>query len=168
MQWVQASSVAVSDNQHEVLAQTGINAVREYLGRGVRVMGAKTLSSDPDWRYINVRRLLLMIRKAVDVSTQWAVFEPNDDNTRNKLSMALRGFLTAIWQQGALVGATAEEAFFVKCDRENNPPEQRANGQLLAHVGVAPSQPLEFIVLRIGREGNTLEISESGLLSRAA
>lgn len=168
LEWVQASSVPLSDGQHEVLNPVGINAIREVLGRGIRVMGARTLSADPDWRYMNVRRLLLMIRKAVDIATQWAVFEPNDDNTRNKLSMALRSFLTAIWQQGALVGATAEQAFFVKCDQENNPPEQRDKGQLLAHIGIAPSKPFEFVVLRVGRQGNELEITESVLLARAA
>ncbi len=166
--WVQAGSTPVNDGQHEVLNPLGINIIREQLGRGIRIQGARTLSSDPDWRYVNVRRLLLMIRKAIDVATQWAVFEPNDDNTRNKLSMALRSFLTAIWQQGALTGATAEQAYFVKCDRENNPPEQRDKGRLLVHVGVAPSKPFEFVVLRVGRQGNELEITESVLLARAA
>jgi len=166
--WAQALSVAVSDGQHEVLNPLGINAIRSELGRGIRVQGARSLSSDPDWRHINVRRLLLMIRKAIDLATQWAVFEPNSDETRNKLSMSLRSFLTAIWQQGALMGASPEQAFFVKCDLENNPPEQRNNGLLMAHVGVAPSKPFEFIVLRVGRQGNELEITESVQLARAA
>lgn len=166
--WVQALSAPVSDGQHEILNPQGINAIRSELGRGIRIQGARALSSDPDWRYINVRRLLLMIRKAVDVATQWAVFEPNSDDTRNKLSMSLRSFLTTIWQQGALLGASPEQAFFVKCDQENNPPEQRDKGMLLAHVGVAPSKPFEFVVLRVGRQGNELEITESILLARAA
>lgn len=166
--WVQALSAPIRDGQHEVLNPLGINAIRSELGRGIRIQGARTLSSDPDWRYINVRRLLLMIRKAIDVATQWAVFEPNNDDTRNKLSMSLRSFLTAIWQQGALLGASPEQAFFVKCDQENNPPEQRDNGWLLAHVGVAPSKPFEFVILRVGRQGNELEITESVLLARAA
>ncbi len=166
--WAQAISLPLADGQHEILNPLGINAIREELGRGIRIMGARTLSSDPDWRYVNVRRLLLMIRKAVDVATQWAVFEPNDDETRNKLSMALRSFLTAVWQQGALIGATPEQAYFVKCDGENNPPDQRDKGRLLAHVGVAPSKPFEFVVLRVGRQGNELEITESVMLARAA
>lgn len=166
--WTQDITAPASDGSHETLNPLGINAIRDELGRGIRIMGARTLSSDPDWRYINVRRLLLMIRKAIDTATQWAVFEPNNDDTRNKLSMSLRGFLTAVWQQGALTGSTPEQAFFIKCDRENNPPEQRDKGWLLAHVGVAPSKPFEFVVLRVGRQGNELEITESVLLARAA
>ncbi|MEX2500616.1 MAG: phage tail sheath C-terminal domain-containing protein [Wenzhouxiangellaceae bacterium] len=168
LEWVQALSAPVGAGRHEVLNPLGINAIRAEPGRGIRIMGARTLSSDPDWRYINVRRLLLMIRKAIDLATQWAVFEPNDDTTRNKLAMSLRGFLTAVWQQGALVGAAPDQAFFVKCDRDNNPPEQRDKGRLQADVGVAPSKPFEFVVLRVGRQGNELEITESVLLARAA
>lgn len=166
--WAQDVSVPLSDGQHEVLNPLGINAIRDTLGRGIRIMGARTVSSDPDWRYVNVRRLVLMIRKAIDLSTQWAAFEPNNNLTRNKLTLALTSFLTAVWQQGALIGAAPEEAFFVKCDEENNPPDQRDLGRLLAQVGVAPSKPFEFIVLRVGRQGNELEISEAGFIARAA
>jgi len=115
-----------------------------------------------------VRRLLIMIRKAVDMSIQWSVFEPNNALTRNKLQLALASFLTALWQQGALTGAAVQEAFFVKCDEENNPAVERDKGRLLAEVGVAPSKPFEFVVLRIGRQGNELEIAEAGFMARAA
>lgn len=166
--WLQDVTVRVSDGMHEILNPNGINPIRTGAYRGLRVFGARTLSSDPALQQINVRRLLLMVREAIDVSTQWAAFEPNDYDTRRKLVLALRGFLSALWQKGALVGAAPEQAFFVKCDEENNPPDQRANGRLLAEVGVASSYPMEFIVLRVGRQGNELQISETSVIARAA
>jgi phage tail sheath protein FI len=159
--WVQDVTVAVNDATHGVLNPLGINAIRPLAGRGIRLFGARTISSDPDWRYVNVRRLLLMIEKAIDVATQWAVFEPNDVMTRAKLHLALTSFLLALWQRGALMGAAANEAFFVKCDEENNPPAERDQGRLLAVVGVAPSRPFEFIILRVGRAHNEFEITEA-------
>jgi phage tail sheath protein FI len=166
--WAQDVTTIVSEGQHEILNPIGINVIRDELGRGLRIMGARTLSTDSDWRYVNVRRLLLMIRKAVDLSTQWIAFEPNNTETRNKLLLALNGFLTVLWQRGALMGTIAEEAFFVKCDEENNPSEERAKGRLLAQVGVAPSKPFEFVILRVGRQGNELEVTEAGIFARAA
>lgn len=166
--WAQDVTVSVSHGQHEILNPNGINVIRDELGRGLKVMGARTLSSDPAYRYVNVRRLLSMIRKAIDLSTQWVAFESNDAVTRAKVEVALRGFLTALWQRGALTGKTAAEAFFVKCDESNNPPAARADGRLTAEVGVAPSKPFEFVLLRIGRQGNELEIAEAGTATRAA
>jgi phage tail sheath protein FI len=158
--WVQDVTAAVEDSIHGVLNPAGINAIRCLGGRGIRVFGARTVSSDTDWKYVNVRRLMIMIEKAIDHSTQWAVFEPNDFATRTKITLALIGFLYALWQQGALAGKTSDEAFFVKCDEEINPPEDRDSGRLLAIVGVAPSQPFEFIVLRVGRINNAFEVME--------
>src|SRR5262249_23155451 len=132
---------------------------------GLRIFGARTVSSDPLWRFVNVRRLLMMIEEAIDHSLQWATFEPNDVFTRAKIGLVLSTFLLQLWQQGALRGDSAAAAFRVKCDEENNPPSARANGQLLAEVRVAPSVPFEFVILRVGREGNSFQISEmtSGL-----
>ena len=158
--WVQDVTAQISNSGHGLLNSMGINAIRSEPGRGIRILGARTLSSDPDWRYINVRRLLIMIRKAIDLSMQWAVFDPNNFVTRAKINLVLTEFLSALRNKGALVGAVPEEAFFVKCDETNNPPEERANGKLLAEIGVAPSIPFEFIVLRVGRERNALEIQE--------
>jgi phage tail sheath protein FI len=160
---VQGATIAVADAAHGVLNDENINAIRSFRGRGLRIFGARTLSSDPDWRFVNVRRLLMMIEKAIDLSCQWAVMEPNNVFTRAKLHLSLTSFLLALWQRGALTGASAREAFFVKCDEENNPAAARADGQLLAEVGVAPSKPFEFVVLRVGRTGNEFEISETGL-----
>jgi len=158
--WTQDVTVVINDDVHGVLNPVGINAIRPLSGRGIRIFGARTVSSDPDWRFVNVRRLLMMIEKAIDVSTQWAVFEPNDIVTRAKLHLVLTSFLLALWQQGALMGAAASEAFFVRCDEENNPASDREQGRLLAEVGVAPSQPFEFVILRVGRAHNAFEITE--------
>jgi phage tail sheath protein FI len=160
MVWIQDVTVAVNDQVHGVLNPVGINAIRPLPGRGIRIFGARTVSSDPDWRFVNVRRLLMMIEKAIDVATQWATFEPNDGSTRTKIRLVLTSFLLTLWQRGALMGDAAEQAFFVKCDEENNPPSERANGRMLATVGVAPSQPFEFVILRVGRAQNQFEVTE--------
>jgi Bacteriophage tail sheath protein len=160
--WVQDATVAVAEVAHGVLNAENINAIRAFPGRGLRIFGARTVSSDPDWRYVNVRRLLMMIEKAVHLSCQWAVFEPNNVFTRAKLHLALTSFLLALWQRGALMGASAREAFFVRCNKDNNPAAARDDGQLLAEVGVAPSKPFEFVVLRVGRTDNEFEITEQG------
>ncbi len=162
--WVQDVTVFVNDAHHAGLNPIGINLLRTWPNRGIRIFGARTVSSDPDWRYVNVRRLLMMIEKGIDLSTQWATFEPNNFVTRTKLRLALSTFLLTLWQQGALMGGSAAEAFFVKCDDENNPPALRDQGQLLVEVGVAPSKPFEFVVLRVGRTDNEFEVSEATLL----
>jgi len=166
--WTQDVTVVVNDEVQGVLNPLGINAIRPLAERGIRIFGARTVSSDSDWRFVNVRRLLMMIEKAIDIATQWAVFEPNDFRTRTKLSLSLTSFLVSLWQRGALMGATANEAFFVKCDDELNPPSERDQGRLLALVGVAPSQPFEFVIVRVGRENNQFEISEAGSLASAS
>ncbi|QPI48582.1 phage tail sheath family protein [Massilia antarctica] len=157
--WAQDASLAFDDARHGELNMLGINLLRAQPGRGVRVLGARTLSSDTDWRFVNVRRLMSMIAKAIDLSIQWAVFEPNDWHTRAKLSMVIGSFLRGLWARGALVGSATDEAFYVCCDDSNNPPETRARGQLQIKVGVAPSVPFEFIVLRIGRDANGFAMS---------
>ena len=158
--WAEDVTVLVDEAVHGVLNPLGINVIRPLPARGLRILGARTVSSDADWRFVNVRRLLMMIEKAIDLSTQWVVFEPNDVYTRSKLTLALTSLLLALWQRGALAGASPQEAFFVRCDESNNPPDQRAAGSLLAEVGVAPAYPFEFVVLRVGRTGNELEIAE--------
>ena len=159
--WTQDVTVVVGDAVHGILNPAGINVIRPLAGRGIRIFGARTVSSDQDWRFVNVRRLLMMIEKAIYVSTQWAVFEPNDAFTRAKVRLTLTSFLLSLWQKGALMGGAANEAFFVKCDDENNPETERGNGRLLAEVGVAPSQPFEFVILRVGRTDNEFEIAEA-------
>jgi len=162
LNWSEDVTAQISESEHGVLNPFGINAIRAFPGRGIRVYGARTVSSDPDWRFVNVRRLMMMIGEAIDAALQWVVFEPNNHVTRTKVTLILRNFLFSLWQQGALMGGTPDAAFFVKCDEANNPSSERANGRLLAEIGVAASQPFEFVILRVGRVNNALEIFEVG------
>jgi hypothetical protein len=168
LEWAQDASLAIDEERHGILNSLGVNAIRAQPGRGLRLLGARTLSSDMSWRFVNVRRLVCMIAKALEVSLQWAVFEPNDWRTRAKITLVLGSFLQELWARGALVGKTPAEAYFVSCGEGDNPPDQRARGELLARIGIAPSVPLEFVVLRIGRDSNGLAVSESELAGAAA
>ena len=146
----------------------GINAIRVFPGRGIRVYGARTVSSDPDWRYVNVRRLIMMIEEALDVATQWVVFEPNDAYTRGKVLLcASRLFWKRSGGAARLPGSQPEQAFFVKCDEENNLPTTRERGACMRKSALRPSVPYEFVVLRVGRTAEEFEITEQILSSRA-
>ncbi len=160
--------MAIDDDRHGLLNTLGINVLRADAGRGLRVLGARTLSSDTDWSFVNVRRLMCMIEKAIDAAIQWAVFEPNDWRTRAKLALVIGSFLQSLFERGAMVGATAAEAFFVRCDDGNNPSDARHRGELHIDVGIAPTVPFEFIVLRIGRDANGFAIHESNQVQAAA
>ena len=168
LEWAQDVTLAVDAERHGLLNSLQINVIRALSGRGLRLLGARTLSSDPDWRFVNVRRLVSMIGKALGSALQWAVFEPNDWRTRAKLALVAGSFLEELWRRGALVGARAEQAYFVRCDDSNNPPDTRERGELLMQIGVAPSVPMEFVVLRIGRDANGLALSEDGAAQAAA
>jgi phage tail sheath protein FI len=159
--WIQGVTLTVNDALHGLLNTMGVNVLRVQPGRGLRILGARTVSSDTDWRFLNVRRLMSMIEKAIDVSIQWAVFEPNDWRTRAKLTLVLQSFLLELWSRGAMVGASPKEAFWIRCDDTNNPADQRAQGRLLIQVGIAPTVPFEFIVLRIGRDANGFMLTDS-------
>jgi uncharacterized protein len=158
--WAEDVTVGINDNEQAILNPEGINCVRAFPGRGIRVYGARTISSNPDWRYINVRRLMLMIEEAVDESTQWAVFEPHDFMLRRLLVLSISSFLETVWRQGGLVGSTPADAYFIKCDETNNPPAVIDQGKLIAEIGVAPTHPAEFIIFRVGRTVEELEIVE--------
>ncbi|MGH2350507.1 MAG: phage tail sheath subtilisin-like domain-containing protein [Chloroflexota bacterium] len=138
-------------NEQDSLNPVGINCIRAFPGRGIRVWGARTLSSDPSWRYLNVRRLFNFVEKSIDNGTQWVVFEPNDFYLWDKVTRDVGAFLTRVWRDGALFGATPSEAYFVKCDAELNPPEVRDVGQLIVEVGIAPVKPAEFVIFRISQ-----------------
>ena len=160
LEWAQDVTAAIDAASQGILNPLGINCIRAFAGRGLRIYGARTVSSDPVWRYVNVRRLLMMIEEAVRDSIQWSVFEPNNFYLRQMLAVAISGFLEALWEKGALAGATPSEAFYVKCDDSNNPPSVTDLGEVIAEVGVAPSIPAEFVVFRIGRTENTLQVTE--------
>jgi phage tail sheath protein FI len=157
----EGTSFTLGEIDHGVLNADGINAIRAMPGRGLRIMGARLVSSDPDWRFLNVRRLMLMIERSLEAALQWAVFEGNDWLTRAKLQIGVDSFLRELWSRGALMGASADAAYFVRCDDGNNDAAARARGELMVEVGVAPSVPFEFVVLRIGRGANGFELAEA-------
>ena len=163
--WVQDLTLAIDDERHGLLNAMGVNVIRAVDGRGLRVLGARTLSSASDWRFINVRRLMSVIERAIDISLQWAVFEPNDWRTRMKICLVVGGYLRALWNQGALAGAVIEQAFFVRCDDSNNTASVRDAGRLVLDIGVAPVSPFEFVVLRIGRDSNGFALTEQDSVS---
>jgi phage tail sheath protein FI len=141
----------ITQGEQGGLNKVGINCIRSFPGRGIRIWGARTLSSDPEWRYINVRRLFNYIAESIMEGTQWSVFEPNDDRLWMQLRIAASNFLTRTWREGALFGATPEQAFFVKCDAETNPPDVIEAGQVICEIGIAPVKPAEFVVFRLSQ-----------------
>jgi hypothetical protein len=143
--------VNVTKGEQDGLNPMGVNCIRAFPGRGIRVWGARTLTSDPSWRYINVRRLFNFVEASIEGGTQWVVFEPNDQDLWARVRRDVSAFLRNVWRSGALFGATPEEAFYVKCDEELNPPEVRDVGQLIIEVGMAPVKPAEFVIFRISQ-----------------
>jgi len=139
----------VTKRHQDLLNPKGINALRFFPGLGQRVWGARTLSSDSQWKYINIRRLFLFLQESIDEGTQWVVFEPNDESLWALVRQTVSNFLTTVWRSGALVGATADEAFFVTCDRTTMTDDDIASGRLICVIGVAPVFPAEFVIFRI-------------------
>lgn len=131
----------------------GVNVIRIFKDRGIRIWGARTLAtkSDPQWKYVNVRRLFIMIEQSVMQGMQWAVFEPNDKFLWSKLTRDVRAYLLRVWRSGALFGNTPEEAFYVKCDGETNPRYLIDAGQVNVQIGICPVKPAEFVVFSIGQ-----------------
>ena len=150
-----ASAVTAADMVtaaiHDQLHLLGVNVFRGERD-GFRLSAARTLSSDPDYRQLSVRRLMTMITLTLERQSQWLVFEPNTADLRAKLSHSLSQFLGALFRQGAFAGDTEEQSFFVRCDDALNPPESQALGRLIAEVGVAPATPLEYLILRISQD----------------
>ncbi len=151
----------ITKAEHDLLNPQGINCIRAFPGRGIRVWGARTLSSDPAWRYVNVRRLFNYLEKSIQVNTDWVVFEPNDYDLWAKIRRTVAGFLVMEWRKGALFGRSADEAFYVKCDRETNPAEGIDAGQVVCEIGVAPVKPAEFVIFRLAQfSGGTSLVAE--------
>jgi phage tail sheath protein FI len=142
----------VTREEQATLNPNGVNCIRLFPGEGIRVYGARTLAeSSSEWRYLNVRRLFNMVEESIARSTRWVVFEPNDRPLWKAIRRDVSAFLTMIWRQGALMGRTPEEAFFVQCDEETNPPEVIDAGMVVTVVGMAPVKPAEFVIFRIGQ-----------------
>ncbi len=143
----------ITTGEQETLNPEGVNAIRSFGSRGLKVWGARTLSStDPSWKYINVRRLFNMVESTIMEGTQWVVFEPNDQALWQRVSRTVNAFLLGLWRDGALFGATPEEAFMVKCDRETNTEESINEGKLIVEVGIAPVKPAEFVIFRMSQK----------------
>jgi hypothetical protein len=150
----------LDDEAQSVLNPKGVNCLRIFPGRGLRIWGARTLSLDSLSIYVNVRRVVLSVIKNIRVNLRWTVFEPNDQQLRDKIKGALVQYLNDLFELGALAGANRNEAFFVKCDAENNPPELIDAGQLITEVGFAPERPAEFVLVTIKRSPGALSVLE--------
>jgi len=140
----------VSKAKQELLNPQGVNCIRNMNGN-ITVWGARTIGGDRngEWKYVSVRRLFLFLQESIDEGTQWVVFEPNDPGLWSKIRLNVSAFLTNVWRNGALFGLTPEQAFYVKCDEETNPPEVRDLGMVVTEIGVAIVRPAEFVIFRI-------------------
>jgi hypothetical protein len=154
----------VTREEQAELNQVGINCIRFFTREGILVWGARTLAdAASEWRYVNVRRLFNLVEESIGLGTRWVVFEPNDRTLWKSIERDIRAFLRLLWRDGALVGRTPEEAFFVHCNEETNPPESIDAGIVMTRIGIAPVKPAEFVVFRIGQfAGGTIAEPEGG------
>ena len=150
----------ITKGEQDLLNPRGVNCLRAFPGRGIRVWGARTSSTNTLWKYINVRRLFLFIEESIEEGTQWVVFEPNDHKLWARVRQTITQFLTTVWRNGALMGTKAEEAFFVKCDRTTMTQDDIDNGRLICIIGIAPVKPAEFVIFRITQFSGGSEIEE--------
>ncbi len=140
--------------EQDILNPKGVNLIRSFPGQGIRVWGARTASSNPSWKYINVRRLFIFIEESIKANTNWAVFEPNDEILWVRVQRTISVFLTGLWRSGSLAGSSPEEAFFVNIGRNTMSQDDIDNGRLICVIGVAPVKPAEFVVFRISQKTN--------------
>ena len=148
---VLALELQLTEAEHDLLNHAGINCLRAVGGRGIRVGGARTLSSEAAWRYLSVRRLFNYLEESIRNGTRWVASEPNDHALWAKIRRTVAAFLVTEWRKGALRGLTPAEAFYVKCDEETNPAEGVDAGRVVCEVGVAPVKPAEFVVFRLAQ-----------------
>ncbi|WP_295678929.1 phage tail sheath subtilisin-like domain-containing protein [uncultured Nevskia sp.] len=144
--------VDINKAQQDVLNPEGVNCLRFFEGRGYRVWGARTLSSDPEWKYVNLRRLFISLEHSIDKGTQWAVFEPNGERLWADIKSTIQDFLYLQWRNGALLGVKPEEAYFVRCDRSTMTQNDLDNGRMVCLIGIAASRPAEFVIFRISQK----------------
>jgi hypothetical protein len=138
--------------EQEILNPAGVNCLRYLSGRGYRVWGARTISSDPEWKYVSVRRYFNYLERSIDVGTQWAVFEPNGERLWSNIRETIGSFLYSEWRSGALLGEDPKQAYFVRCDRSTMTQNDLDNGRLVCLVGVAVVKPAEFVIFRVGQK----------------
>ena len=141
----------ITPGEQDTLNPEGVNVIRKFPTAGIVIWGARTVSADPEWKYVNVRRLFIFLEESILQGTQGVVFEPNDPVLWKRITRDVSDFLRIQWREGKLVGAKPEQAFFVKCDEETNPPESVDLGRVITLIGVAPSKPAEFVIFRISQ-----------------
>ncbi|WP_052864391.1 phage tail sheath family protein [Streptomyces niger] len=141
----------ITRGEQDLLNPIGVNCIRAFPGRGIRVWGARTLASDPAWRYLNIRRYFNYLEESILIGTQWVVFEPNDQQLWARIRRNVSAFLVTEWREGALFGSRPEEAFYVKCDAETNPQESVDLGRVICEIGIAPVKPAEFVIFRLAQ-----------------
>jgi hypothetical protein len=151
---------AITKGVQEILNPRGVNCIRTFPGRGIRVWGARTTSSDSLWKYINVRRLFLFLEESIEEATQSFVFEPNNEKLWERVKQTITQFLTRVWRDGALMGTTPDQAFFVKVDRTIMTQDDIDNGRLIVMIGVAPVKPAEFVIFRIAQTRGGADVTE--------
>jgi len=155
-----APSLGIDDATQAILHAAGINAIRALPGRGLRIWGARTLSSDPEWRHLPSRRIVDAIERTLEGTLQWAVFEPNNAVTRQAVAFSIDTLLERVWRGGGLAGASPAAAYRVKCDDDNNPDSSTGRGELIAEIAVAPAVPFEFVVFRIAKSLEQLNVGD--------
>jgi len=149
----------ITKGEQDILNPRGVNCIRAF-SSGIRIWGARTLSSDTLWKYINIRRLFIFLEESIDEGTQWVVFEPNNEKLWARVKQTITEFLTRVWRDGALMGAKPDEAFFVKVDRSTMTQDDIDNGRLICLIGVAPVKPAEFVIFRIAQYAGGSSLSE--------
>ncbi|WP_316504840.1 phage tail sheath family protein [Nitrosopumilus sp.] len=152
--------IQITKEQQDILNPKGVNIIRSFPGRGPIVWGARTTSIDPNWKYVNVRRLFLYVEKSSEQSTQWVVFEPNNERLWSRIKATISNFLTDVWKSGALMGTSTDQAFFVKCDRTTMTQNDIDNGKLIVVIGIAPVKPAEFVIFRIAQTKGGSQVEE--------
>ncbi len=148
---------AFNKGEQDILNPKGVNLIRSFPGQGIRVWGARTASSDPSWKYVNVRRLFIFLEESIKANTNWAVFEPNDEALWTRVQRTISVFLNGMWRNGSLAGSSADEAFFVNIGRSTMSQDDIDNGRLVCVIGVAPVKPAEFVIFRITQNTGSAE-----------
>ena len=142
-------SVPFNKGEQDILNPKGVNLIRSFPGQGIRVWGARTASSDPGWKYVNVRRLFIFLEESIKANTNWVVFEPNDEKLWARVKRTIDGFLRTMWREGALAGSSESDAFFCNIGPSTMSQDDIDNGRLICVIGVAPVKPAEFVIFRI-------------------
>jgi hypothetical protein len=160
LRYAKRVSRTLSDTEHGIVNAEGINLLCALPGRGIRLLGSRTLSAGTDWRYLTIRRLVFALEKTLERALQWAVFEPNSSVLRQAVLLSVSTLLHLLWRRGALAGQTAAGAYQLKCDADNNPPALQSEGKLLLEIAIAPAVPFEFIYIRFGKTLDAIEVTE--------